>query len=372
MAYIAVLGAMVVLRFLLPRDTLRNRRAFATLSCVLLFLLAALRAPTVGRDTALFIGVFEKLHGRPFLDIFKYASWVEPGFRLLCAAVALFTANGQWLVIVTSLIIHVSVSVFIYRHAKNVYLAFYLYMAMMIYPLYLNTMRQALAVSVLLFAWDFFKKRRYLVYSLFVLLAATFHASALIFLLCPLLTLIPVNRRTLRVLLPVTGGLALLGAIFVRPIVGLLVRLFPQYADYEPTTFAALYGFFAVFLAVTAYGVWRLYYKPHPAVAVAEGSACGFDERGFLTLMMLVGVIVAAMMTGFGQLQRIFNYFEVLYLLWLPLTAPPAYFDEKKRHIAFPVELIAILLCTLAYFLVILLLRSGFWYDALPYTFFFC
>ena len=231
-------------------------------------------------------------------------------------------------------------------------------------------MRQALAIAILLFAWDFFKKRRFVYYSLLVVLAATFHTSALFFLLCPLLLLVPVKKRSLKILLPVTGGLAVLGALLVRPILHLITRLVPRYAEYEATTFGALYGFFAVFLVITAYGIYRFYFTKD-GEAILPRKEGEIDERGFLSLMMLIGVVVAAMMTGFGQLQRIFNYFEVLYLLWLPATVPAAYFDEEKRHIAFPVLEIAVLLGALAYFLVILFFRSALWYDALPYRFFF-
>ncbi len=368
MVYVGIVIAMALLRLFLPRDTAQNRRFFATVCCLLLTLVAALRAPAVGRDTALFLDVFEKLSGRSLLDAQLFESWVEPGFRVLCWLLAQLTQNGQWLIVVSAVIINVSVSVFIYRHAKNVYLAFFLYLTMMLYPFYFNIMRQALAISVLLLAWGYFKKRRYLAYSLMVLLAASFHTSALLFLLCPLLTLIPVSKKSLRVILPVTAVLALLGTVLVRPILHLITTLVPRYAEYEATTFGALYCFLAVFLAVTAFGIFRLYFAKEPIAA--RGERGRFDEHGFLTLMMLLGVIVAAMMTQFGQLQRLFNYFEVLYLLWLPLVLPAAHFDGERRHIAMPVLLIAAIFAALAYFLVILFLRSALWYDALPYRFF--
>ncbi len=368
MIYVVALALMALLRFLLPRNTKGARRIFAVFCFLLLTFIAACRAPTVGRDTTLFLDVFEKLHGRGFVDTMLFSSWVEPGFRLLCFFVSRFTANGQWLIALTAVLINGSVSRFIYRHAENVYLSFYLYLALMLYPFYLNIMRQALAIAVLLFAWDFLKKRRFAFYSLLVLLAATFHTSALLFLLCPLLLLIPVNKRTLRILLPVAGGLVVLGALLVRPILHLVTTLVPRYAEYEATSFLALYCYFAVFLVIMAYGIYRFYYAKNAIPAPVPAGE--IDERGFLTLMMLLGVVVAAMMTGFGQLQRIFNYFEVLYLLWLPAVVPAAYFDEKKRHLALPVEEIAVLLGALAYFLVILFLRSALWYDALPYRFF--
>ncbi|MBQ9802808.1 MAG: EpsG family protein [Clostridia bacterium] len=368
MVYVGILLVMVLLRLCLPQDTQKNRRIFVGTCCMLFVLFAACRAPEVGRDTALFLDVFDKLHGRGFLDTQIFSSWVEPGFRLLCWLLAQFTSNGQWLVVVTSVIIHVSVCVFIYRHTQNPYLACFLYLTLMLYPWYLNVMRQALAISVLLFAWGAFRQKHFLRFSFLVLLAATFHTSALMFLLCPLLTLIPVSKKSLRILLPATVLLAVAGAVFVRPLLGWVTALLPRYADYEPTTFLALYGFLALFVIVTGYGVWRLYYaKTATTAEIIKGRV---DECGFLTLMMLIGVVVAAMMTQFGQLQRVFNYFEVFYLLWLPMVVPPAFFEKKHKHLAFPVVEIVVLLVALAYFFFILFARSALWYDALPYRFF--
>lgn len=368
MIYVALLAVILLLRLLLPQNTKKSRLAFTVISCLLLTLVAALRAPVVGRDTALFLEVFAKLSGRPLLDALQFSSWVEPGFRLLLLLISRFTANGQWVIAITAVFINVSVSVFLYRHTQNVYLGFFFYLTLMLYPFYFNIMRQALAIAILLFAWGLFKKRCFLRYVLIVLLAATFHTSALLFLLCPLLARLPVNRPTLKVLLPLTALLAVGGALCVRPILRLVTALVPRYADYRPTSFLALYGFLAVFLLVSAYGIYQLYYaRTAPSIGEREGE---IDTRAFLTLMMLLGVIVAAMMTQFGQLQRLFNYFEVLYLLWLPAVLPPVYFHTERRQLAFPVVLIAACLAAVAYFLVILFLRSALWYDALPYRFF--
>ena len=47
-----ILLLMVLLRFCLPRDTEKNRRVFVSLVCVMLLIVAACRAPEVGRDTS--------------------------------------------------------------------------------------------------------------------------------------------------------------------------------------------------------------------------------------------------------------------------------------------------------------------------------
>lgn len=367
MIYVLILLVMLGMRFLMPQDTPKSRRVFALVSCLLLCFVAAFRDVSVGRDTVLFTDVFLKLEGRTLTDVFQFSSWVEPGFRLLVWGIALFTNDPQWLVIVTSLIIHGAVSLFLYRNAKNVYLGFFFYITMMLYPSYLCIMRQALATAVLLFAYEALKRRRHVRFFLLVLLAASFHTSALLFLFAPLLCLVPVNRKTLRFLLPGAGVLAVLGALFTRHAVALFQRLFPRYADYEVTTFDALYFYFAVFFVITAFGIWRFYYAKDPPPSTKHGR---FDEHGFLTLVMLIGVVVAAMMTRFGQIQRIFFYFEVFYLIWLPEALPAAYYHRERRHLAVPLATLGVCLCCVAYFLVILFTRSALWYDALPYSFF--
>ena len=130
MIYVVPLIVMALLRFCMPRDGARERRVFVSAVCFLLVTVAACRSPEVGSDTTLFMGVFDKLAGRDLVDALRFSGWVEPGFRLFCLAISLFTKNAAWLVVCSSVVIHVSVCRFIYRHAKNPYLALFLYVAL--------------------------------------------------------------------------------------------------------------------------------------------------------------------------------------------------------------------------------------------------
>ena len=251
-----------------------------------------------------------------------------------------------------------------------------LYMALMIYPFYLNIMRQAISIAIWMIAYEFLKKRRFLPYTLLVLLAMTFHLSAVTFLLYPFLLLVPVNRKTLSIFVPATGVLSLFAVIFAKPLIALLRSIFAKYENYEEMSFDALYYYFAVFAVFAIYGVVRLYFtkaitdpaneSAPPAARVAEG----FDEQGFLTLMMLIGCIVAALMTQYGVMERIFNYFEVLFLLWIPSFLPPSITISPRKKLGYRPETLAIGACCLLYFVVILFFRSEQWYAALPYSFF--
>ncbi len=375
MVYVAALAIMVVLRFILREYTEKNKKLFTAISCLLLVFVASCRDFTVGTDTLSFANVFVQVAPLGIKGAINFNSWTEPGFRVLCALIGYFTQDPRWLIVVTSMIIHIGVSVFIYRHSKNVYLSFLLYMMLMLYPYYLNIMRQAIAISVWLIAYDFLKKKRYVWYCLLVLLAMSFHFSAALFLVCPFLALIPVNRKTLSIFLPAFTVFSLASVVFAKPLLKVLQGIFSKYEDYTVTTFDALYYYLAVFVIFTLYGVIRLYFtrpagdpsgENAPPVAKA---AAGFDERGFFAMMMLIGCVFAALMTQYGIVERIFNYFEILYLVWIPLFLPPSAVGEKKR-LGYRPETLAVGACCLAYFVVILFSRSEQWYAALPYSFF--
>ena len=376
MIYVGALAAMVALRFLLHEYTERNKKIFTLCAFLLLSFIAAFRDVSVGRDTASFCNIFSDIWWRGFEGALRYQSWTEPGFRLLCAAIGFFTNDPQWLIIVTSLLIHGFISLAIYRQSRNVYLSFFLYMALMLYPYYLSMMRQALAIAILLFALEFLKKRKWIVYALLVLLAFSFHTSAIVFLAAPLLLLIPVNRKTLSILLPAFAAAAVIATAFASIFVNALLRLFSKYSAYEQSSFDALYYYFAVFAVFAVYGAVRLYFTV-PATDPARldappraRTAAGVDEVGFMTTLMLLGLIPAAAMTQFGIIERVFKYFEVFYLLWIPLFLPPFDFDKQKRRLGFRAETLFIGFFCLAYFAIVLFMRSAQWYDALPYRFF--
>ena len=120
MIYVVALLAMVALRFILREYTRKNKIIFTAISCLLLVLIAALRDASVGTDTLSFVEVFQQVAPLGIKGALAYSSWTEPGFRVLCAIIGYFTHDPQWLIVVTSVLIHVGMSVAIYRNSKNV------------------------------------------------------------------------------------------------------------------------------------------------------------------------------------------------------------------------------------------------------------
>ena len=67
---------------------------------------------------------------------------------------------------------------FFYKYSPYVYLSLFLFFCVSFYPMVMGQYRQALAVSIIL--WAFIKKRNLLIFFLLVVIATTFHVSAIL------------------------------------------------------------------------------------------------------------------------------------------------------------------------------------------------
>lgn len=104
------------------------------------------------------------------------------GDNFLRKIVTLISDSNQLYFLVAALLVTTAVSVFIYRHSENVYLSEIIYLSLGFYSVSLNIVRQFIAISICLFAFSFLRKRRIILYTLFVILASSFHSSAMIML----------------------------------------------------------------------------------------------------------------------------------------------------------------------------------------------
>lgn len=104
------------------------------------------------------------------------------GDNFLRKIVTLISDSNQLYFLVAALLVATAVSVFIYRHSENVYLSEIIYLSLGFYSISLNIVRQFIAISICLFAFSFLRKRRIILYTIFVVLASLFHSSAMIML----------------------------------------------------------------------------------------------------------------------------------------------------------------------------------------------
>ncbi|MCR4926263.1 MAG: EpsG family protein [Clostridiales bacterium] len=198
----------------------------------------------IGNDFFSYIKIFENISQTPFSDIFK--SDLEIGFFAITKLITSLTMNTDVIYAVFALIILLPVAVVIYKHSDNIWLSCYLYICLTFYYTSFNFIRQSIAASIIFLGYRFIKEKKPLIFILFILLATTFHYTAIILLPIYLLSLIKPNKY----LYLGYGVLTAIVFIFSKDILNFVLSIAPEkYRHYANSMFVTT-GLSVVFLVI--------------------------------------------------------------------------------------------------------------------------
>ena len=207
LTYYILLGVLAILACLFQIGG-KNRKKdliFLLIVFVILATTSALRYSTGYDYSYTYAPGFEEVLNNP--DISLFGHHYEPGYMLLEKMVAFFSSNYQMIFVVTSVLI---IGLFCINYAKyssNVYLSVILFILLSEYYCSMNFIRQTIAGVIALFAIPFLKKKKFFPYLLIVLVASTFHKSALILIPFFFINLIPLTKIVFVIYCAVTAVL---------------------------------------------------------------------------------------------------------------------------------------------------------------------
>ncbi len=157
-----------------------------TISFIVLFAVAAFRALNVGVDTGvIYYNQFNNHTGVRFIEY----SWY--GLREFVALFAPYRVH----LMVSALLTLVPLYYYAWHKGKSAALIILFYFLLYNYCSSLNTMRQFVAMSFVLLGTLYLGSKRQWLFYAWVLVAATFHTSALVMLLLPVLDKVKVNEK---------------------------------------------------------------------------------------------------------------------------------------------------------------------------------
>lgn len=203
---------------------------FSVISCVILIIVSGFRE-SVG-DTVPYRNSYENSIPATVSEYLKNSDFEgDWGFNLFQAAIKqLFGKNGQWLILICSIITISLIFYTFYRYSDSLELAIFYFIASGSYMTSMNGVRQYLVSAILFIAFPWIIKKKWYLYIPLVLIVSTMHKSALIFILLYFI----VNAQAWG---KVTKGILIVG-IFLYisyPVTGpLIVRLLgdSQYGQY--------------------------------------------------------------------------------------------------------------------------------------------
>lgn len=158
---------------------IKNRKIYNCITLSMFILILGLRSPIVGADTLNYISHFydarlTNISLKQFLNF-------EPGYIILNKFIGIFTNNGQVFLFVISLFMIFLFERIIAREIKLLSLGYFLFVTFAVYFQFFVIIRQVIASLILWSSIRCARKREFIKFIIYVILAMSFHKTAIIF-----------------------------------------------------------------------------------------------------------------------------------------------------------------------------------------------
>lgn len=258
----------------------------------------------VGSDYPMYLEYFERLDPRAdWLAQIAYFQQ-DAGYTVFALIVKSVSAEPFAIFWATAFVTVLPVYFVVRRVSADIAFSLFLFVALAFYVSAFNGVRQGVAVSLLFWGYSFIGRRNW-AFVVLALLAASFHASALI--AGVVLVLARLWRPTVRsAVILIGGGTAVLLAIVSTPlaaeILGSLNERYVHYVDRADASGVGTYLNAAAFLVLAIY-------------ALANRKLV--DDNGWLSAV-LVAIVPFVLGTQVVELSRFFYYFGIFVILLIP------------------------------------------------------
>ena len=318
---------------------------FAMVVFIILATLTMFRDVHIGNDTDVYIWVYSNVcNGIKQGEFLRF----EFGYQQLNILLSVFFKNPQAILIATGFICYVLIGLHMIKHVDNKLLYVVLFYTLL-FSHYTNIIRQAIALSILIFAYEYCCKKKYVITVVLTLVAMLFHYAAIVFLAYVALKKVKLTPKSASFLFL----MAVIFSLFAdRFLLKWFIKLIPSYEYYLTGERVGTGQLGTVLNLLIVLVLFLLYYLPRKQHKISNE---------ILWLFLLCG--------GLTALSFIMNNFtRVAYVFYLPIIkeccAYPTVYKKKNGII----ELVAMgVLITI--FTLILIFRPE-WNFLYPYSFY--
>lgn len=340
-----------------------NENLFLFLTMGLLLALTCFRSLETGNDTISYFYLFEHYKGKGDSQAYSpeaikwMDSYVDIGYRFINRLFSKISGNYQLFISCVAIFMYTVVIKFIKKYSPNCVLSVFLFF-LMFFHVYLNVLRQAIAISIILMGIQYLFDKKKLRFAFVVCVAALFHKTALIALL-----LIPV---ALKKHFSVKNSIIIIIISMLMVYSGVVEKILEiigysgKYISEERglSTYAGIAISLIVFLVMLF-----LYPKTISPEAIQDGGDGCFKR--FYIRLPVIQVMISIAALAVPILYRFEYYFTIFYLTGIPYFFMNNNGMESNKKILARVLIIAYI----AYVCGILIFRPE-WYTEFQYHFF--
>lgn len=252
-----VLPLLFLIGALLPKQ---KQNLYLIINFVLLFIIAGFRHPDLGTDSYNYQRIFNIIQNGSDTSH-------EIGYQFINKLVVYFNGDYQSFLILTSFVFLFPIFYTVRKISFNPSLSIYLYYTSYLFFQSFNIMRQSLAVSFVILSYLFLIKEKWVFYIITVLIASTFHTSALIALPLAFLHKVNFNKYSYLVLILISMGMGLLLGRFFASSIASLLGYESYFSDLKEvgllnrTVFLLLFNSLSIFIVFTIRSVYSIELK---------------------------------------------------------------------------------------------------------------
>lgn len=324
--YILVLAICLLFGMIFNPNKNNMRKKIYLLSVFgLIILFSSLRSYMIGIDLKdHYYKAFVYYSDKSF-DFFLSHSPYDKGYIFFYHFIYYFTKNPQVMIAIHSVIVFSIVGRFIYKNSNNVIMSSFVFIAYNSWFMYMTMLRQSLAIAVLLIATEIWskrdlKKKRIVYFYLLVFIASTFHSSAIIFSIYPLVEKIPVKKTT--IFLSIIG--IIFTTVFYNQIFILISKIISVTKDY--TSFYAndisIVNVTTIYsIAVGAITLFLSYIYIYRNNSIDKNAAKKETiSNDFLVFLVIIFTTTRILRIKIGIIARASEYFLPFLWILLPRT----------------------------------------------------
>ena len=289
-AWYVTLVSVFSINILFKSSRINQRKIAVILTFLVLFLFQALRDVSVGIDLASYQTFYYSFYQQSISEILLSGEQfgLEFVFVLFCKFVADIT-NGNWqiFIVIISFFNNYVFCKMVYKYGRNTLYAFSIYIAIGLFVFSFSGIRQMIAISFCMLAFDKLNSKNNFSALFYLLLAYLFHNSAIVFIAVLFMNKIKLKPTSLIWISIVFLIITFWGNSIFRTLVEVLLPSFKGYIDIENKEI----GYFGFFLLLSLYMLCYLNYDK--------------KSKSFYNSNLIYLTILAVFSQAFGNLSSI-------------------------------------------------------------------
>jgi len=306
--FVLIITNIILYIFINSANRLSKRQKnilFLGLSFIIFTILMASRDFNTGSDTKMYIRTFLTFSQTKWNSTI-WGGYFEPLYVILNILLSYISNTPRIIIVFTSIFISYSFYKFIKENSENYLLSVMIFIGLLFFYTSMNTIRQYMAISVILLGFKFVKNKKIIPYLITILIAYLFHSSALVGLL-----IYPIyNTKYTHLRVIIIFAIAIVANVFVSDIINYIYNLLGRINYYDSRVGQEN---IANMIYMIIYFIMFLF-----SLFEIKKNKEDYSKKSFYLYVFVMSSAFSLIAMNMNVLARVTTYFNVFSIICLP------------------------------------------------------